>query len=1449
MTFVSYAPNHEDVMLWRALKDVPTGSYVDLGPPHPGSSSVTRAFYDRGWTGLNVTDSSSIQRRLDGERLRDTTVFAVLGTGHETLGRLLECYAPAEIHFLRIDADGGESSVLAGANFLKTRPWIILVRSVLNGSDQPTEGLWEPNLVSAGYVFVWFDGLSRFYVAEERAASMRRHFAVPPCVFDDFLRVADTDLAIRLARAETLAEGLSNRALAAEAQAREDISELMETRVLNVHRIQQIRALEGEIAASHSRAARAHEDLDAIRSSTFWRITGPLRVLIRKLRRQAEVTRILPTVTAQPTLPWQIQKDVATRSVVDAEPTSTHLAHQAVHQFHAGSARGDAITNSMLMIQRILRGLGYISEIYCEQPDSRLSTALRSIDELPLQADYVLLVHFSLGFQSFDRITSLAATKVLIYHNITPPAFLSGAPGLQRLAQLGHEQLPRWRQYVVAALALSEYNALDLRRHGFAVVLSCPLLFDIDAMRISAALPTAPRDDDVFTVLFVGRLVSSKAQDELLTAFAAFRSRFSRPSRLVLVGRAQSSGDDYVNVLRARIAALNITKDVVLTGFVDDNGLRQAYGHADLYVSMSRHEGFGVPLIEAIAHNVPVLACPSGAVAYTLGNTAELILDRSPDAVASRMLALADDPARRKAVTRSQARGLDRFRLEHHIPRLVQTLTLAGAALPRDTNVEAVLNENLHFTVAGHVKGSYSLAGVNRSLARSLETVRPGRVRVVPVEGEFTEDLSGVPHHDRDFIGALATRPAFDTGPHVIISQHYPVHVPLDAADAALALFFWEESVIPMETVRVLNSNFQGVLAPSGFVAKALIDSGVYVPVHRISPSPDLADFRRLGEERSAKSNAKDTITYLHVSSCFPRKGVDILLAAFVSTFRRTDKVRLVIKTFPNPDNTIPEMLAEILAADPDAPEIVLINCDLDRQELLDLYRQADVMVLPTRGEGLNLPAAEAMAARIPLIVTGYGGQSDFCDHETARLLSWHFAPSLSHLATGNSLWVEPSKIDLIAALREAASLNTEAVASQMAQRVNAAAARIDASMSDTALVSSIARAATSVILWPPQPPMRIAFITTWDVRCGVAEYSRHLISSWLSGAETDDIVVLADDRTTPSVTGICRTRIAWGIGAEDNVNDLRIAVAQENPAIVIIQHQPGLFSWPLLAKLLRELVMPGRILVVTLHNTCDLAEIELGIRSNAVEALRSAARLIVHTIADLERLKVLGLSANVVMVPHGVHAAEWPLGDLKARELPADSSPVIGCYGFFLPGKGIAQLIEAAAELRLTWPQLRLRLINSAYGTPDSVEEIQLCQRAVKMAGLLDSVDWHTTFVPESESRALLRGCDLVVLPYQASKESSSAALRSVLAAGVPVAVTPLPVFDDATGAVVRTSGISPSEIASTAKFLLQNRNSRLALLASAESWGNDRGWPVVAERTRCIVLALTTQFGKVDR
>ncbi len=1040
MTFVSFAQNFEDVMLWRALRHVERGFYVDVGAAHPDIDSVTRAFYERDWHGINVEPVPSAHRRLAASRPRDINLnlalgaapglanfFILEGTGLstldgqaaetlqsqaigtatvtvqvDTLARVLHQHAPRDVHFLKIDVEGAERGVLAGADFARTRPWIVVVEATAPLSDIETHGAWEPLLLEAGYRFVWFDGLNRFYLAGEHQQGMAHHFRVPVNVFDDVLRAADTEWARKIHESEIELRSLRQRIAVQETRLSQDATALAEARAGLLAQGEMAQRIEAQGRALHeaniatqqaetqarlaeTQARLAHSWLDAMHASTSWRLTAPLRRLstaLAPLKSRPRPGHLPPQSVMH--LP-RVQPSPVMAHATFAPPVWQRPANlavrRAVHQFHPGSAPGDAITNSMLLVRRLLRDMGYASEIFVEHVALELAAELRPMRQLPEHDGYVLIVRVSLGHEAFEQIAALPAPKILIYHNITPAELLADAPTLQAFAQLGRTQLPLWRPLVAAALADSPTNAMELRAAGFDSPQVCPLLFDIDAMQTDPTPDRATKAGAPFTVLFVGRMVAFKGQDALIEAFAAFADRFGAPCRLVLVGALPATTDPYLQRLRTLIDEAGLQTQVTLTDHVSDAELAAWYGRADLYVSLSRHEGFGVPLVEAMARLVPVLAWPCGAVPHTLADTAELLDSRAPGPVSAHMLALAGDPERRRAVALRQMASLDRFRLARHVPLLVQALARAGAALPPQRDARTALRRQLAFTVTGHVNGCYSLAAVNRTLALTLEQALPGRVRFVPVEGSRTSDLSGVPHAEHSTITALVTRPRPPSGPEIVISQHFPLLIPAEPGDAALALFAWEETLVPRETVRALNANFSAVLVPSRYVARALIDSGLNRPVHIIGHAPPLAGFVAAGLARAAGAPRRG-FTFLHVSSCFPRKGVDLLLAAFTQAFRKGDPVRLVIKGTENPHNDTARQIAAIRATNPQAPEIVLINDVLDEPSLLALYRDADAMVLPTRrgvqpagrrGNGGQVAADRDRPGR----ASGFRGQRD----------------------------------------------------------------------------------------------------------------------------------------------------------------------------------------------------------------------------------------------------------------------------------------------------------------------------------------------------------------------------------------------------------------------------------------------------------------------------------------
>lgn len=210
-------------MLYRALKHIQAGTYIDVGAWHPQFHSVTKWFYDNDWSGVNVEPSRKFFQLLQNRRPRDInlnmalgrqegmldffevgyTGLSSLGAGSVALGQSLgfhkaRTYAVEvrtmaqlfadqirtdDVHFVKIDVEGFESDVLAGFDWQKNRPWIVVVEAVRPGSNEAAWSDWEPGILAAGYEFVWFDGLNRFYLREESAA-LRKHFCIPVNLFD-----------------------------------------------------------------------------------------------------------------------------------------------------------------------------------------------------------------------------------------------------------------------------------------------------------------------------------------------------------------------------------------------------------------------------------------------------------------------------------------------------------------------------------------------------------------------------------------------------------------------------------------------------------------------------------------------------------------------------------------------------------------------------------------------------------------------------------------------------------------------------------------------------------------------------------------------------------------------------------------------------------------------------------------------------------------------------------------------------------------------------------------------------------------------------------------------------------------------------------------------------------------------------------------------------------------
>ena len=341
------------------------------------------------------------------------------------------------------------------------------------------------------------------------------------------------------------------------------------------------------------------------------------------------------------------------------------VAPRRVHQLMAALSYGDAVSNDALAIQGHLRAAGLQSDIFAEHAHPRLARRCRRLWEYPAvsSSETVCVFHFAIGsgagrfiFQAPDRL-------VIRYHNITPPDFFAGfLPHLARQCHQGRVELAAFAPRTVLGLGVSEFNRRELEAAGYRRTGVVPIPLDLDAFAAGSVSPVVRTvfGDGRTNVLFVGRIIPNKRIEDLLRVFAFYQATFDPSSRLLLVGDHWGY-EPYLLYLQAVARELG-AQDVVFTGQAEDDELRAYYSVGTVYASLSEHEGFCVPLLEAMAFGMPVVAFDAGAVAETMGGAGVLLKDKHPPEVAGLLRLLVTDPATRSAVLAGQRRRLDEVR-------------------------------------------------------------------------------------------------------------------------------------------------------------------------------------------------------------------------------------------------------------------------------------------------------------------------------------------------------------------------------------------------------------------------------------------------------------------------------------------------------------------------------------------------------------------------------------------------------------------------------------------------------------------------------------------------------------------------------------------------------------------------------------------------------------------
>jgi glycosyltransferase involved in cell wall biosynthesis len=471
-------------------------------------------------------------------------------------------------------------------------------------------------------------------------------------------------------------------------------------------------------------------------------------------------------------------------------------------------------------------------------------------------------------------------------------------------------------------------------------------------------------------------------------------------------------------------------------------------------------------------------------------------------------------------------------------------------------------------------------------------------------------------------------------------------------------------------------------------------------------------------------------------------------------------------------------------------------------------YAAADIAINPmSRGSGTNIKMMDFLSAGLPSVSTRIGARGVAGEEEGAFVLA-----------------ELPDFSDVAARLLEDRSMRLA---------MSFAARRIAESRYDWREISStVARVVGSVCSGAGigrslvrSGPTRLAILSTWDTRCGIAEYTGFLTRAlpqavdWRIFAETSSCGASEEPRVSRN----------WNIGLQD-LSAIDDTLSSDPPDVLLIQHNPAFFREEALCRLLELCRQRGVRTAVTFH-----AVSRLNLDPDVACGIAGADRVFVHRRSDAELLRTWGIESPVRFVPQGItrlpHRDEK---EVKAR-LGLTGAFIIGHFGYLRPHKGTIELIEAFDLIAAHNPRAHLMLLCSTYPSPDAETYSAVCTARLERSPYRERIHANFTHLPLEQVGFLLQACDVIAYPYYPSTESSSAAVRMGISAGRPILVSSSGIFEELEGIAVEAPDIAaiplsstilslsrdPGLVAESHSRLMEFRASREWPRVSAQLWG----------------------------
>jgi glycosyltransferase involved in cell wall biosynthesis len=351
-----------------------------------------------------------------------------------------------------------------------------------------------------------------------------------------------------------------------------------------------------------------------------------------------------------------------------------------VNQWVPAAHRGDAIGDSARAVRDLLRRMGHESDLFALTIDDDMRGDVREFADAAAGGGDVTIFHYALPSPMTAAFARLGGARVLQYHNITPAHFFAPYdPGLFRLAALGRRELQTLVGHVDLALGDSAFNREELDALGFARTGVMPIAVNLARLTAAPPRPALERilGDGLINILFVGRVAPNKRIEDHIRLAELYKRYVDSYYRFIFVGRTDGVPAYYAQI-RALIDDFQMLPDRFwFTGPVPDEDLAAFYRWADVYVSLSEHEGFCVPLVEAMATDVPVVAYGAGAVPETLGGAGLLFSPKDLEIAAELVATAVYDRSVREQVIAGQRERVGAFRsemIEHQLRRTLRAL-------------------------------------------------------------------------------------------------------------------------------------------------------------------------------------------------------------------------------------------------------------------------------------------------------------------------------------------------------------------------------------------------------------------------------------------------------------------------------------------------------------------------------------------------------------------------------------------------------------------------------------------------------------------------------------------------------------------------------------------------------------------------------------------------------